>query len=180
MLQTLADLPLRRRAWTCLATSAIALVVIALYFQYGMGLEPCVKCIYQRFAVVMIAVAALPAMFAAKQLWARLVSFGGWLVSAGWGFWIAHSHATLQQSANSFFATCDTFPRFPDWMPLHEWFPRMFSATGLCGDIDWQFLGMSMPEWMRVIFAAYFVVALVLLVLHFYLGGSSGGKAQRH
>ena len=40
-----------RRAWFLLAFSAIVLELVALLFQFGMGLDPCVKCIYERVAV---------------------------------------------------------------------------------------------------------------------------------
>ena len=55
-------------------------------------------------------------------------------------------------------------PNFPSWAPLHEWLPRIFAATGDCGDIDWQFLDMSMPQWMIVIFAIYTGLLTIVLV----------------
>ena len=49
-----------RRAWWLLAVSALALELTALWFQYGMGLDPCVKCVYQRLAVMgLVVVVAL-------------------------------------------------------------------------------------------------------------------------
>jgi disulfide bond formation protein DsbB len=49
-------------------------------------------------------------------------------------------------------------------MPLHEWIPSFFAATGDCGNIDWQFASLSMPAWMEVIFAAFSVVFLVVII----------------
>ncbi|RUO55949.1 disulfide bond formation protein DsbB [Pseudidiomarina homiensis] len=159
----LAKLPEQRIAWALLAATAFGLFGTALYMQYGMGLEPCVKCIYQRFAILMIGVAALLPLIAPKLGLVRLVGFAGWLTAAIWGFLIANEHVMTQQSANAFFAVCDTFPNFPKWFALHRWFPEVFSATGLCGDINWQFAGLSMPEWMRIIFASYAGVGIVVL-----------------
>ncbi|MGQ4276146.1 disulfide bond formation protein DsbB [Pseudidiomarina sp. E22-M8] len=160
-----AQLPERRGAWALLAATAFGLFATALYMQYQMGLEPCVKCIYQRVGVLGVGVAALVPLFAPKFVLARLLGFVGWLTAAIWGFIIADNHVAAQQAKNSFFAVCDTFPNFPGWMPLHQWLPEMFSATGLCGDINWSFLDMSMPEWMRIIFASYAIVGIVVLLL---------------
>ncbi|RUO59534.1 disulfide bond formation protein DsbB [Pseudidiomarina insulisalsae] len=159
------QLPEQRAAWALLAATAFGLFATALYMQYGMGLEPCVKCIYQRVAILAIGVAALVPLIAPKLAIARLLGFAGWLVAAIWGFIIANEHVATQQAANSFFAVCDTFPNFPKWLPLHQWFPGLFSSTGLCGDINWQFAGLSMPQWMRIIFASYAVVGILVLVL---------------
>ena len=41
-----------RRAWWLLALSALGLELTALWFQHGMGLDPCVKCVYERVAVL--------------------------------------------------------------------------------------------------------------------------------
>jgi disulfide bond formation protein DsbB len=40
---------------------------------------------------------------------------------------------------------------FPSWLKLDQWFPAMFQPSGFCGDIQWQFLGLSMPQWLAVI-----------------------------
>ncbi|WP_301720023.1 disulfide bond formation protein DsbB [Pseudidiomarina terrestris] len=165
MMRFFAQLPERRGAWALLAASAFALFATALYMQYQMDLAPCVKCIYQRVAVLGVGLAALVPAIAPKFMLARLVGYAGWLTAAIWGFIIANNHVAAQQAKNSFFAVCDTFPQFPDWMPLHEWLPGMFGATGLCGDINWSFLDMSMPEWLRIIFAFYAVLGGLVLVL---------------
>lgn len=165
----LANLPERRGAWLLLALTAFGLFFIALYMQYQMDLKPCVKCIYQRVAILGIGLAALVPLFAPKVAFARLLGFAGWLTAAIWGLFIANEHVTTQQSANAFFAVCDAFPNFPDWMPLHEWLPGLFNATGMCGDINWEFAGLSMPQWMQIIFASYGAVGVFVLVLRLLL-----------
>ncbi|PTB88692.1 disulfide bond formation protein DsbB [Pseudidiomarina aestuarii] len=161
MLATLKQLPSQSAAWAVLAASAWLLVAAALYFQYGMGLEPCVKCIYQRVAIMAIGTVALLPLVAPRSRIAQWIGTLGWLIAAVKGYLIAAEHVALQNSTNAFFMVCDTFPNFPSFMPLHEWFPSIFGAPGLCGDIDWQFAGLSMPGWMQIIFAAYSVTAIL-------------------
>ena len=171
IIKTLSSWSEQRWSWALLFTSALILELIALYFQYGMGLEPCIMCIYQRTAVFGVMFAALVPLLMNNAV-TRLIGFAGWAVSAIWGLLIAIEHVDIQTAANPFFVTCEIVPNFPAFMPLHHWLPNIFAATGDCGDIDWQFLDMSMPQWMIVIFAIYSVLFAVA-----FLGRLVGKKA---
>lgn len=161
MIRFLAQLPERKAAWGLLFISALALELTALFFQYGMGLEPCIMCIYQRTAVLGVLLSSLVVLISNNTV-SRLLGFIGWGISAIWGLLIAIEHVDIQTAANPFFVTCEIVPNFP--VPLHEWVPSFFAATGDCGDIDWQFLTMSMPQWMIVIFAVYSLVFVGVLL----------------
>lgn len=152
----IAELAERKGAWLALLGSSATLLAAALFFQYQMDLLPCVKCIYQRTAVIGILVAAVPALL--SNTWpARILSLAIWGVSAIWGYLSAAEHIQIQRDAiaNPFFATCEIVPNFPNWAPLHEWLPTIFAAPGDCGELNWQFAGLSMPAWMQIIFACY-------------------------
>ena len=51
--------PTKPFAWLLLFLGCAVLLGAALYFQAVLGLEPCVKCVYQRMAVVGIALSAI-------------------------------------------------------------------------------------------------------------------------
>ena len=155
-IQSISTWPATRWPWLLLASSALVLELCALYFQYGMGLEPCVMCIYQRTAVAALIFAPLPAVFAPGNVWARAISLGLCLVAAIWGWQIANEHVQMQDPANfMLLLSCDVIPNFPDWLQLHHWLPGIFEARGTCGDIDWSLMGLSMPQWMSLLFASY-------------------------
>lgn len=164
MLLFLAKLPSQRGAWATLSLSCFALLLTALYFQYQLGLEPCVKCIYQRTAIIGIGLAGIVGWIAPHHLSARLIGYAGWLVGAIWGWRIAADHWAIQTAENSWFIVCDTFPNFPTWMPLHKWLPSLFAAPGQCGEIEWSWIGLSMPGWMQIIFACYTITAILVLI----------------
>lgn len=156
--------PELKLAWRTLFLSALGLVLTALYFQHVMDLQPCIKCIYQRTAVFGILVSSLlPSIW--QNGMSRLVGFVGWGVASIWGFLIAHEHVDILFAANPFFAICDIVPNFPAFMPLHEWIPAVFGATGDCSENSWQFVGMGMAEWMRIIFASYALAWAVILMI---------------
>lgn len=49
-------------------------------------------------------------------------------------------------------------------MPLHEWLPAVFGATGDCSENSWQFMDMGMAQWMRIIFGMYGITWLIMLI----------------
>lgn len=165
LLTQISNWPSQRWPWLLLGTSALLLELVALYFQYGMGLEPCVMCIYQRTAMLGVAVAGYIGSIAPQQLIVRLVAYIAWFVSAIWGYMIAYEHVQMQNPDNFLLAmSCDIYPNFPSWFAIHEWLPALFEARGTCDSIDWQFLGLSMPSWMVVSFAVYSGLAFIMLI----------------
>lgn len=132
--------------------SAFSLEAAALYFQFGMKLDPCVLCIYQRVAVLGLAVGGLIGAVYPRQGILRLTGYlviGG---SAALGLRFALRHVAVIRGES---LDCSFLPDFPTWLPLHEWFPLLFQPTAMCDEIDWYFLGLTMPEVMVGIFAAY-------------------------
>ncbi|MDN3652528.1 disulfide bond formation protein DsbB [Thalassotalea ponticola] len=175
MLKRLNDFVLTPTSWWLLALSALGLELSALYFQYGMELEPCIMCIYQRVAIVAIVIAGVIGALGNAFMVTRLLGFAIWGVAAIWGLALALEHVEIQANAGSLFYTCDLVPNFPTWMPLHEWLPALFAATGDCGEISWQFLGYSMPQWMVVVYAVYSALFGV-----FFLARASQLFKKRH
>ncbi|SET10253.1 disulfide bond formation protein DsbB [Thalassotalea agarivorans] len=159
----LSDLVTNKYAWWTLAASALLLELTALYFQYAMDLAPCIMCVYQRVAVFGLLFAGLIGAFSYRHVIGRIVAYIVWGISAIWGLIIAQEHI-LMQGPDGFLYTCEYIPNFPKWAPLHEWFPALFEATGDCGEISWQFLSLSMPQWMLVFFSC-FVLALFIPIL---------------
>ena len=164
----IARAPVQRLPWLLLALFSSALVAYALYTQHGPEqLWPCVQCIYQRTAMIGVALFAwLGFFFAPRYVVLRWLALIGWLGSAVAGAYSAYYHSWIQAAINPLFAPCQPHPNFPSWAPLHQWFPLMFDAGGLCGEIDWQWLGLSMPQWLFVIFSILASIALVVIGCH--------------
>ncbi len=94
----------------------------------------------------------------------RIISYSLWSIGAIWGLFIALEHVEMQANSGSLFFSCDIIPNFPTWAPLHEWVPALFEATGDCGEISWQFVGYSMPQWMIVVYGAYSAAFLLIVI----------------
>ncbi|KOC89040.1 disulfide bond formation protein DsbB [Winslowiella iniecta] len=162
MLRFLNQCSRGRGAWLLMAFTAFALEMVALWFQHGMGLKPCVMCIYERAALFGVMGAGIVGAIAPKSP-LRFAAIAIWLYSAWEGVRLAYEHTMIQLHPNPF-VTCDFAARFPSWLPLDKWLPSVFVASGDCAERSWSFLTFSMPQWMLVIFAAYLAVGVLVLI----------------
>lgn len=163
MLNFLKALSHSRGAWLLLSISCLALEGTALYFQHGMGLRPCVMCIYERVALFVILIAGLIGYLAPRFILTRWIALLLGLVGAIKGLMLALKHTDYQLHPGPW-NQCSPFVDFPETLPLDKWLPQIFAASGDCGKIDWQFLGLSMPQWLIGVFAFY-IVLLALIIL---------------
>lgn len=163
MLSSIKQFSQGRFAWLLLFGLIVALELCALFFQHGMGLAPCVMCIYERIAMLGVAAAALIGAINPRIAVLRWLGLAAWGGSAYKGLMLSLEHVDYQFNPSPFY-TCDLFVQFPDWAPLNQWAPWMFEAYGDCSKIVWQFLTLSMPQWLVVIFAAN-LLALGVIVL---------------
>lgn len=154
-----------RKAWLLLAISACVLEAIALYFQHGMGLRPCVLCIYERMAISAILAAGLIAAIAPSRAF-HCMAFILWLYSSWQGLKLTWEHTRLQLYPSPF-DSCDFAVNFPSWLPLNRWFPAVFEAYGDCSQKQWSLLNIEMPVWLLIIFTAYFLMAIIVLFSQF-------------
>lgn len=165
MLEWLKKSSKQRWSWLVLFLTTFLLELAALYFQYGLDLEPCIQCVYIRAAVAGIMLAALLALIAPANSLVRWLALLGWLASSVYGFIAAQRLVEIEQLiADGGFYSCQLFAEFPSWLPLDQWLPAVFDPTGPCGEIDWSFAGASMAAWMQWIFIAYGLVAILVLL----------------
>ncbi|AOR65233.1 disulfide bond formation protein DsbB [Pectobacterium wasabiae] len=151
-----------RGAWLLLAFTALALELTALYFQHVMLLKPCVLCIYQRSALWGVFAAGIVGAIAPSSL-LRYPAIALWIYSSYEGVRLAWKHTDILLNPSPF-NTCDFFVSFPSWLPLDKWLPAIFNATGDCSERQWSFLSMEMPQWLLGIFAAYLLIAVLVLI----------------
>lgn len=167
MLSLLNQYSRRRFAWFLLFLSTVVFELIALHFQYNLGLAPCTLCIYQRCAIFGIMIASFIGFLAPRKTSFRLAGIFIWLISAFQGFRLAKFHAQLQFEP-SFGDMCSIKTEFPSWLPLDTWLPEVFSAYGSCSEKIWSFLTIEMSQWMIIIFACYFIVGLIILFMQLF------------
>jgi disulfide bond formation protein DsbB len=145
--------------------SALALDAAALYFQYGLDLDPCELCIYQRVAVIGILLSALIGMSVPRLALVRWTGYIGWGAAAGWCLYLALKLSGMQLGFIAPSLSCNVNANFPSWLKLDQWLPVLFQPSGFCGDIQWQLLGLSMPLWLAVIMVLQLIALIAALVI---------------
>lgn len=132
--------------------ACVGLMGFALYFQYGLGLEPCPLCIFQRVAVIAVGVLFLIAALhnpgrTGARVYAVLLA-----IAAIAGALISTRHVWIQAQPPGTVAACGaSLDYLMDIMPVTEVITKVLTGSGECGKVDWTLLGLSMPWW--VLFA---------------------------
>ena len=125
-----------------------ALMAYALYAEYGLLLEPCPLCVFQRMAVIALGAVFLLAGLHDPSGWGRYVYAGLLVLAAGAGTAVAGRHVWLQSLPADRVPACGPgFDYIIDSFPVLEALRLIFSGSGECASVDWAFLGLSMPAW---------------------------------
>lgn len=127
------------------------LMAYALYAQYQLLLDPCPLCVFQRIAVIGLGILFLVAGLhnpgtGGRRVYAILIG-----VVTATGITVAGRHVWLQNLPPSEVPTCGPgFGYLMENFPLGEALAKIFTGSGECATIDWQFLGLSMPAWVLI------------------------------
>jgi disulfide bond formation protein DsbB len=127
------------------------LMGFALFAQHVLLLDPCPLCVFQRVAVISIGVIFLVAALhnpsgAGRIVYAMLLG-----VAAVAGASVAGRHAWLQQLPPDKVPSCGPgLDYMLETLPFTEVLGKVFTGSGECAEIVWQFLGLSMPAWVLV------------------------------
>lgn len=125
-----------------------ALYAYALYVQFALGIEPCPMCIFQRIALIVMALFFLAGAVhgpgeRGRKAYALLI-----LLAAAAGVAIAARHLWVQHLPPDPFAGCA-----PGWNYMVENFPiskalkMAFTGSADCSQVSWTLFGVSMPGW---------------------------------
>ncbi len=157
---------LNARAWfLTVAVCCAALLGYAIYVQHAMFLDPCPLCIFQRVAFMWIGAVALLAAIhnpaaTGRWIYAFLVFLG--CVA---GAVIAGRHVWLQSLPPDQVPDCGMGLNYMlDTMPFADVLKQVFYGSGECAQIDWTFLGISMPGWTLAWYIGFALVTLVVVV----------------
>ncbi len=142
-----------------------SLMATALFFQYSMGLEPCPLCVLQRIAVISMAcILLLAAIHNPKNTSFKVVYCLLAAVAALWGAFIAGRHVWLQNLPKDEVPDCGPgYDYIMDVFSVFDGLKMILSGSGECADIDWLFLGLTMPAWTFISFVIAILVCLVVL-----------------
>lgn len=135
-----------------------SLMVFAFFLEYIKGLEPCPLCMSQRIVVITIGLLALisaihnPAKIGTKIYGALLV------VVAAIGAGLSTRQLWLQSLPEDEIPACGPGLSYivdnMEYFPMQEVLTMMLSGTGDCAEVQWVFLGLSIPGWTLIVFVS--------------------------
>ena len=157
-------LPPRKLAYLLGFLVCAGLMGWALWLQYGMGLEPCPLCVFQRIAVSAIGITFLIAFVHNPQPLGAAIYAGLVLVFAGGGMAFAGRQVWLQSLPKDQVPACGMgFSYMIDTMPFLDVLKKVFAGSGECAEKGWELLGLAIPGWTFVFFIAMTIVAFALI-----------------
>ena len=133
------------------AVACAGLMAYALYAQYGLGLEPCPLCIFQRIGVAIIGVLFLAAALHDPRGWGARLYGSLQLIAALATAGIAGRHIWIQHQPEGSVPACGaTLSYMLDLFPLSAVIRKVLTGSGECARVTWRFLGLSMPAWVLI------------------------------
>lgn len=160
-------------SWLTLMAIPVFLFGSALFFQHGLGLEPCVLCIYQRIGVIGIFLAALIQLsMGAQTKTIKIITYPLWIASSSFGLWAAARqwYETYMTRENPFFlGQCgkgleEIFP----FIEKSDILSSTFIAKGICTEIDWHFLGLEMHHYMTLFFSCFLLAGIFYMFVSLF------------
>ena len=149
--------------WLTLVLFGIALLSVALYYQYALGDEPCQVCIHARLWVVAFTLIALMMSMTPQITLARVLGNLGVLIAGAGLFERARYLYRLENGIGD--GSCQFQLGMPDWFAVDRWMPWLFEVRNLCSFTPEMLLGLSMAETLMAVGAGICLLALWTLAL---------------
>jgi disulfide bond formation protein DsbB len=157
-------LPPRRLSYLLGFLVCAGLMGWALWLQYGLGLEPCPLCFFQRLAVIAIGLVFLAGFLQNPRRIGASVYASLVLVFAGAGSAFAIRHIWLQALPKDKVPECGMgISYMMETMPFLAVLKKVFGGSGECAEHGWELLGLQIPGWTLVFFIAMTITAIALI-----------------
>jgi protein dithiol:quinone oxidoreductase len=128
-----------------------ALMAYALYAQYHLGLDPCPLCIFQRIGIIALGVVFLVAGLHAPRGWGAKVYALLLGLAALATIGVAGRHLYVQSLPPGSLPSCGApLGVLLQFTPVLEVVRKVLTGSGECSEINWRFLGLTMPAWVLI------------------------------
>ncbi|MAS00366.1 MAG: disulfide bond formation protein B [Nitrosomonadales bacterium] len=142
---------------------AFVLVGVAVAIQTQFNLEPCPLCVSQRIVFIIIGFIFLLFSFLKPNQLIKFIHISSLLTTNIVGIVFAIRHIMIQSKWIIVPAECgiDLDYMFENF-PLTEAFSLLFKGTGDCSEIDWYFLGLTLPQLALIAYILFVIFTLYI------------------
>lgn len=143
-----------------LCVFAIAFAV--LYLQGELGLDPCPLCMAARLVVLTVAgIFLLAFLHNPRQLGQRIYSLLGILATLA-GLGVSLRHVWLQSLPADEVPECGPGLEYMlEAFPLKDALGMILTGSGECAEVQWQFLGLTLPQQTVIFFAVILLIQVI-------------------
>ncbi len=149
-----------------LALCIISLLVAYIYFDMVLELMPCTLCLIDRFLIIAIFILFL----AIRQnifpkitnIMAIFFSILG-TISASWHIYIQEAHKNLEEGDFGNGCGADIFYYIKN-LPFSEAIEKTFTSSSSCVDVDWTFLGLTIPAYTLILFIILLIISFKIFI----------------
>lgn len=143
----------------------------ALYLQNYQYLEPCPLCIFQRIGLMGMGIFTLiAAIHNPTRTWLRRTYTGLATLAIGWSVAVAARHVWLQHLPADEVPACG--PGLDYWLdtfPLKDVVQKVLHGSGECANVDWTFVGLSLPTLSLIFFSVLILINVFVLIRPHYV-----------
>lgn len=144
-------------AWLLGFVACAGLIGYALFVEHVQHILPCPLCVFQRVAFIAMGVVFLVGGLHAPRGWGRRVYGGLLALCALGGIGVSWRHLWLQSLPPDQVPSCGPgLSYMMDAFPFMQAMKMVFTGSGECAEVNWSFLGLSMPAWALM---AYVILA---------------------
>ncbi len=136
----------------------------ALWLQYGLGLEPCPLCMFQRIAVVAVGLVFLVAFIHNPRAGGAAGYATLAVLFAGIGAAFAPRQVWLQALPKDQVPACGMGISYMlETMPFADVLAKVIEGSGECAEKGWEFWGLAIAGWTFVFFVTMALAAIALV-----------------
>lgn len=155
-------MPSRRQLHFVGAAFCAVLLGVALYMEHVMGLTPCYLCIVQRVFVLLTGLVLLAAALHDPGRIGQRIYAGLGALSAALGGSFSTRQLWLQSLPADQVPACGPPADYLfDALPWADALGMLLRGDGNCAEIQWTLLGISIPGWTLMAFAALLALCLM-------------------
>lgn len=147
------------------AGAIVSLSIAYFYMERHLGLEACPLCLIDRAIVAVIGVIFLLALiFNPKRLGQRIFA-GLALLFSGLGIAVCWRHLWLQSLPKDQLPECTPGLEYMlETFPLGETIRTIMTSAGECAEVQWTFMGLSIPTQTLLVFIGFALLSLLQIL----------------
>ncbi len=148
-----------------LLLAVVSILFAYFYLQLHLGLAPCPLCMIDRIFVTGAGLFFLLALIHNPGVTGQRIYGGLASLNALAGVLVCWRHIYLQNLPEELVPNCAPgLDYMLDTLPLSETLSIIFNTSGECADIQWSFMGLTIPEQTLLVFNGLLAIGLYQLL----------------